>query len=237
MYILIQKPYFFGVIIVLLFGRAAFSEKTVPYDPTLTAGTICTVEIAKLRPTQFAVGKWEVEKRAEKIAQLKPKKLEEYLADHEAAVVIGPLGVPYLVDGHHLCCALLKAKIRSTVEVKVQANLHRLDRNLFWEVMKDSGWVYLSDENGRGPFAPDRLPQSVTELADDPYRSLAWAVRERGGWNKSFFSYAEFRWAEFFRPRVKILDRSSFEQAVVEALNLCHQPEAKDLPGYIPPEK
>jgi len=226
-----------GLILVLLLCRAAFAEQVIPYDSNLAAGTVCTVEIAKLRPTQFAVGEWEVEKRAEKIAQLKPKKLEEYLGNHQPVVVIGPQGIPYVIDGHHLCCALLKAGIRTTVEVKVEANLHRLDTALFWDVMKDSGWVYLYDEKGRGPFAPDRLPKSVAELADDPYRSLAWAVCERGGWDKSNSSFAEFRWAEFFRSRVRIDDRSGFGKAVAEALDLCHRPEAKALPGYIPPEK
>jgi len=220
---------------LLLSAQVVFASETVPYDPALPAGTLCSVEIAKVRPTQFAVGKWEVDRRAEHIARLKPQKLQAYLEEHRASIVIGPQGVPYLTDGHHLCGALLKSKVRSTVDAKVAANLSHLTPEAFWTVMKGKGWAYLYDENGRGPLEPDRLPKTVADLADDPYRSLAWAVRERGGWEKSLSSFAEFQWAIFFRSRIKIENRpGGFEKAVEEALKISHTPEAKDLPGYVP---
>jgi hypothetical protein len=47
----------------------------VSFDPNLPAHSMCTVEIAILRPTQSAVGMKEVEIRAEKISQMNAKEL------------------------------------------------------------------------------------------------------------------------------------------------------------------
>lgn len=225
--------YIFGLI--LLFAPQAFTDEPVPFDPTLPADTICKVEIAKVRPTQFAVGKWEVDRRLDKITKMNSKKFNEYMKDHQATIVIGPEGTPYLTDGHHLCSALDKSKLSTTVEAKVAVNLSRLSPDLFWTTMKDNGWTYLYDEKGDGPLEINKLPKTVAELADDPYRSLAWAVRERGGWNKSPSSFAEFQWAQFYRKRIAI-DKGpgGFEKAVEEAIKLSHSPDAKDLPGYTP---
>jgi hypothetical protein len=219
----------------LLIAQVVFASETAPYDPALPAGSLCSVEIAKVRPTQFTVGKWEVDRRAEHIAGLKPIKLQAYLEEHRSTIVIGPQGVPYLIDGHHLCSTLMKSKVRSTVDAKVAANLRNLAPAEFWTAMKKNDWVYLYDEKGRGPLETDRLPKTVADLADDPYRSLAWAVRDRGGWEKSPSSFAEFQWATFFRSRIKIENRpGGMEKAVEEALKISHSPEAKNLPGYVP---
>src|SRR3974390_2934691 len=79
------------------------------FDPSLPAGSFCRVPIEKLRPTQFAVGYWEVDRRATSIAHKSRTELDSYLKQHLALLVIGPGGEPYLVDGHHLCMAMLKA--------------------------------------------------------------------------------------------------------------------------------
>jgi hypothetical protein len=219
----------------LLLSAIAAAADAVPYSPDLPAGAICTVSIDRLHPTQFAVGKWEVERRAENIARKKAKALKRYLDEHQAKIVIGPRGVPYLIDGHHLSLALLKAKVATTVDARVEANWHELKPEEFWERMKQTKRVYLY-RCGKGPFSPTQLPTGVAELADDPYRSLAWAVKERGGIKKSPVSFSEFEWADFFRSRIAIGNTpDSFERAITAALQLCHSPEAKNLPGHIPP--
>jgi len=38
----------------------------------------------------------------------------------------------------------------------------------------------------------------------DPYRSLAWIMREHHGYLKSNAPFSEFRWADFFRKRVLV---------------------------------
>ena len=209
--------------------------RIVGFNPALPAGSYCRVPIEKVHPTQFAVGYWEVEQRAATIARLSPKKLEVYLREHMAWLVIGPGGEPYLIDGHHLCMAMLKSGKGKTVEALVVANWRSLPVAEFWAKMKENKRVYLYDNRGRGPLEVEQLPKKVTELTDDPYRSLAWAVRDRGGYQKTTVSFSEFQWANYFRKRIEIGPRpKDFEKAVKEALKICHSAEAKNLPGYRP---
>ena len=211
------------------------AQEIVPYDVALPAKSICQVPIAKLHPTQFAVGYREVDERAEQIVHKSPKKLKAYVEEHLPLIVIGPGGQPYLIDGHHLALALLKAHVATNVEVRVEANLRDLSPAEFWKKMKERGWVYLYDKRGQGPLEVEKLPMTVNELTDDPYRALAWAVRKRGGLEKTTDSFAEFKWANFFRSRVPIgSEPGDFERAVEAALKISHSPEAKDLPGYEP---
>jgi hypothetical protein len=47
--------------------------------------------------------------------------------------------------------------------------------------------------------------------------------------------FAEFRWAQYFRKRLKTYPtRADFEKAVLEAVRIVHAPAAKRLPGYRP---
>jgi hypothetical protein len=205
----------------------------VPYDPVLPAKSLCQVAIARLRPTQFAVGYREVDERAKQIAQKSPKKLKAYVEERLPLIVIGPGDQPYLIDGHHLALALLKARVTSSVEVRVEANWRHLSPAEFWTKMKEHGWVYLYNNRGQGPLDVEKLPKTVTELTDDPYRALAWAVRKRGGLDKTHGSFDEFKWANFFRSRVPIGSQpGDFDRAVEAALKISHSPEARDLPGY-----
>ena len=41
-------------------------------------------------------------------------------------------------------------------------------------------WLY--NERNVGPLHPNLLPTNLTRLANNPYRSLAWAVRNNGGY-------------------------------------------------------
>jgi hypothetical protein len=71
----------------------------------------------------------------------------------------------------------------------------------FWEVnhraadIARQSRMNLDNHRGRGPLDVEQLPQKVTGLTDDPYRSLAWAVRKRGGFQKTTASFSEFQWA------------------------------------------
>jgi hypothetical protein len=193
------------------------------------------VPIELLRPTQFCVGFWEIDRRAESIVHKSPRKLRAYLEEHLAEIVIGPGGLPYLVDGHHLAVILLKTHLSDSVDAKVRANWRDLQRAEFWERMKQHGWLYLYDGQGRGPLDPQKLPTKVTQMSDDPYRSLAWAVRKQAGFDKTPASYSEFQWANFFRKRVPLgKGEEGFLQAIETARRLSHSAEAKDLPGYEP---
>jgi hypothetical protein len=209
------------------------AEDLPAFEATLPPGSHCLVEIEKLHPTQCAVGYYEVDQRGAKIAEKSPKKLKSYITAHLPLVVIGPGGVPYLVDGHHLCMALRKFHLADRVEARVEANWRDLDPKSFWMAMRKRGWVYPFDNQGRGPIDPQKLPQKIADMTDDPYRSLAWAVRKRDGYEKTLDSYAEFQWANFLRTRVTIgKSADGFDRAIKHALKIIHSPEAKKLPGY-----
>jgi hypothetical protein len=80
--------------------------------------------------------------------------------------------------------------------------------------------------------------QAAERLKDDPYRSLAGEVRKAGGYAKDAAPYAEFLWADFFRPLFRKSDlRSSGgqglpESLVTEAVALARNPKAQFLPGW-----
>ena len=105
----------------------------------------------------------------------------------------------------------------------------------FWVVMDHHQWVHPYDARGRRRPVKE-LPQSLEELVDDPYRSLAGEVRNAGGYPKDATPFAEFLWADFFRRRIAArVVMQHPDEALRMALNLCHTPEAAHLPGWTGP--
>ena len=94
----------------------------------------------------------------------------------------------------------------------------------------------------------------------DPYRSLAWIVRDKHGYLKNDTPFSEFKWANFFRTRIlpgqdlpagkRTFDEFTFEvdkhgklvinddgkEIIDECMFLAASPEARGLPGYRGPE-
>jgi hypothetical protein len=223
-----------ALLVGLLLGATAFAADPVPFAAALPPQTHCEVAIALLRPTQFSVGQKEVEMRAAKLRKLTAGALAEYLDKHIAPIVVGPGGEPYLLDHHHLARAILLAGIPAKMPAEVKENWSQLSEPEFWAKMKAAHWLYLYDETGKGPLEPVALPRTIGKMRDDPYRSLVWLVRKRGGLDKSSEPFSEFVWANFFRTRVKFTGAElGSEPTIQSALALAHSPEAKDLPGYV----
>lgn len=206
-------------------GYATFSAQ-------LPAGSRCLIDVHLLHPTQLAVGLHEIRLRAERVRRMKPDKQERYLRSKEVPVVIGPGGVPFILDHHHLARLLLDTGLRAHAYAIVRANWGALPPEEFWKRMGENHWFYPYDENGKGPLPPTALPKTVAELKDDPYRSLAWLVRERGGFAKTTAPFAEFRWADFFRAHISATELVNWEAATATAFRLAASPEASALPGY-----
>ena len=186
-----------------------------------------------LRPTQFAVGMREVETKTAKLRKLGHSDRQDYLRSHPVPLVIAPGGEKFLIDHHHLVRAAWEAGVEEVI-IEIKADLSKLSETQFWAHMEHEGWVYLHDQFGKGPHSPELLPDDVRGLADDPFRSLAWALRDKKGFDKSPTPFCEFRWAEFLRKHTACSPRKiGFDNALNEALKLCHKPEAKVLPGYI----
>jgi len=207
----------------------------VAFSTNLPDGAKCVVDVHQLRPTQFAVGMKEVQMR---VAKLRKKELsaalDRYLLKKIMPIVIGPGGVPFVLDHHHLARVLLEAGGRTTLYAEVRANWSHATQSEFWARMKEKNWLYLYDESGRGPLTPDQLPKTIAEMRDDPYRSLAWIVRDKGGYRDTDELFAEFQWANYFRTRIPVETvRNDFDMAVEDAMKLTSSREAEKLPGYV----
>ena len=188
--------------------------------------------VLSLRPTQFAIGMLEVEIKSSQIQKLKGSRLANFLEAHPVPVIRAPGEGLYLIDHHHLVRACWESGIRK-VHVEVREDFSTLLEAQFWRKMSRLRWLYLHDQFGKGPHGPALLPLDVRGLADDPYRSLAWALREAQGFRKTKKPFCEFSWASFLRKHIRIHPaRIGFEKALVHALALCHKAEAKRLPGY-----
>ncbi len=54
------------------------------------------------------------------------------------------------------------------MEARVEANWRTLSAAEFWSQMRGSNYVYLFDNQGRGPLGVTQLPKRIGDLADDP---------------------------------------------------------------------
>jgi len=186
-------------------------------------------EIASLRPTQMTVGYREValKRTAWRAAG---EHGPEFLGRHMIPVVLGPRGRPWLIDHHHLALALHEEG-QSHVLTSVVADLSHLKRAEFLTVMDNRSWLHPFDANGQRH--PDhKLPKRIEKLADDPYRSLAGALRRAGGYAKSDAPFAEFLWADFLRRRVSPKKLDDIDAATEAALKLARSRQATHLPGW-----
>jgi hypothetical protein len=196
----------------------------------LNKGTVCVAALNELHPTQLSIGVDEVSAKRIKLKDMGDDKLEEYLLKekHQIPIVVGPGGVLYMTDHHHLMSAIWKENLRATrgVYAVVKENVAAVGEDEFWKKMKENHWMYLVDSKGKDREARE-LPATLGGLDDDPYRSLAYAVREQGGFCKAG-EFAEFAWGEFFRSNgVKSGD-------VCAAKAMACSESAKKIPGYKP---
>ncbi len=169
------------------------------------------VAIADLRPTQITVGMREVGAMQERWRARPAKKEQAFLgrALHEQG--------------------------QRDVLVTVIAKLDRLERDQFWFVLDNRGWMHPFDENGRRRHHGD-IPKSVADLVDDPFRSLAGELRRGGGFAKDTTPFSEFLWADFLRRRITPKQvKRDFEKSLAKALQLAKSEEANYLPGWCGP--
>lgn len=205
------------------------------------------IEASAVRPTQFVVGFREIEDRKRQLKRLSkdPNDLKDYLKKKAGAVVRAPDGNLYLIDGHHLAKAMVDLQLDAKMRVKVAADWSKLQANeplpkrmqAFWQKMEAGKLVYTVDEHGKKHAAQDLAALTkIASLRDDPYRSLAWYVRDRGGFENLTMPFQEFLWADFFRSRIEFDDTSDadFERAVQLGVKIAKSKEAAQagLPGY-----
>jgi hypothetical protein len=198
-------------------------------EPLLT-----TVAITDLRPTQITVGMREVKAKRKHWQDIGLKKGGRFLGSHMIPVILGPKKRNYVIDHHHLSLALHEEKVK-TVAVTVVANLSKLEPDEFWNVMDNRSWMHPFDDNGVRRHYKD-IPKSITELVDDPFRSLAGELRRSGGYAKDTTPFSEFIWAEFLRRRIKRKTvENDFDGSLEKALQLAKSMDANYLPGWCGP--
>lgn len=195
---------------------------------TIPVHAKCEIALDALRPTQPAIGMIQVEERAARMAQ----EIDgaQYTSKWAIPVVQAPDGAFYLTDGHHLASVLTRIGAKKmTVEI-----IHRFDNpSTFWDEMQARHWVYLFDTHGN-PITPAALPSRLTNLADDPYRTLAGYAEDAGFFKKTSAYFMEFQWARYFGSRMdwQPINRLNLLAALQTAEKLACQSEARDLPGY-----
>jgi hypothetical protein len=149
-------------------------------------------------------------------------------------VILGPKQRHYVIDHHHLARALHDEGVKD-VAVSVFANLGRLKVDEFWTFLDNRSWMHPYDAKGERRHYTD-IPKTVTELVDDPFRSLAGELRRAGGFSKDTTPFSEFLWADFLRRRIKrkLVERD-FERALAKGLQLAKSEIAGYLPGWCGP--
>ncbi|MGB6604599.1 MAG: ParB-like protein [Steroidobacteraceae bacterium] len=194
-------------------------------------GKLHEVEIHRLRPTQVTVGLIEVRDKRARLDALKKKEQRDFMEAHPIPGVWGPDGKLYITDHHHLGRAASEANVE-TGFFFIEGDFSKCPIAQFWPKMSQNQWAHPVDRNGK-PCGFESIPDHLEKLIDDPYRSLAGYVRDAGGYDKTPTAFAEFQWADFFRPRVRIgPTRADFNNCVPGAVKLAASPEAAKLPGY-----
>jgi hypothetical protein len=192
------------------------------------------ISLAELRPTQITVGMREVREKRKRWQESESRKGAEFLGKHMIPVILGPKDRHYVIDHHHLGRALMDDGV-DHILVSVVADLRKLEKDAFWIFLDNRGWMHPFDDAGQRRGYQD-IPKSLSDLVDDPFRSLAGELRQAGGYAKDTTPFSEFLWADFLRRRIKRkLVEDDFPQALEKALEFAKGEATDFLPGWCGP--
>ena len=209
----------------MLFAHGVLKTRPLP-RPDLA-------HIADLHPTQMTLGLREVAQKRLRWRSRIRKAGQRGAPRLVAPVVRGPAGVLYLIDRHHLVRAVEEEGVHEVL-IRPIADFTALQPDDFWRALDARGLCHPYDADGRRR-AFGEIPAAISALLDDPYRSLASALRRAGGFAKKSTPFSEFAWADFLRRRVSSEALGAdFEGALGQALMLARSPAARGLPGWMP---
>ncbi len=201
---------------------------------SITEARLVPTGILDLRPLQMTAGFIEVDKRREIWRPKLKKDPRKFLQRHLVETILGPEDSTFFADGHHMLRGLYKDKV-DRVFTMASLDYRKLSWDEFWFIMDWKGLVFPYDRHGKRRDYED-IPKTVADLKDDPFRSLAWDLRHKGGYAKDVQRFAEFVWADFLRRRIsRELVRKNFSQASMRAYELAKSSEASHLPGWCGP--
>jgi hypothetical protein len=151
----------------------------------------------------------------------------------------GDLPTIWLIDGHHLSTVFSELGYKFILG-KVAYNYSNLSFDEFEQNMIQNklAWLQYYKSGAAQPTKIgliDLAGKSPADLGDDPFRSLAWAVKAAGGIKESDAPFQQFYWSDFFRKLFTEAQlKKDWEGCVKKATDLAHSDAAKDLIGYIP---
>jgi hypothetical protein len=192
--------------------------------------SLANVRLARLRPTQLTVGYIEVTLKAREWARC-PRRSAG--SPRTACIPGGARAQPntFIIDHHHLGIALIDEGIKDVV-VAVLDDLSWLETPVFWRTMEYRSWSHPYDRRGRRCDYGD-MPRRLTQLEDDPYRSLAGLVRRAGGYAKDSGAIRRVPVGGLFPPAgLGAADQARASARHALGLRLAHSSEARYLPGW-----
>ncbi|SAK65933.1 chromosome partitioning protein ParB [Caballeronia temeraria] len=190
------------------------------------------LRIDHLHPTQVTHGERQIRQKVADYRALNAHELDMAIAAKPIAIVLGPACEPYVIDHHHVACALARIDVQDLPFVLLR-DLSSMSRANFWLTLENEAWVYPYDENGRRIAFKD-MPVHMWDAVDDAFRSLAAFVRDAGGYEKTDVPLADFRWANFFRAQLPHpVDDTQFDALLERALDLARSDAAAGLPGFL----
>lgn len=191
-----------------------------------TEKNLCHIPLEEMHPAQPSVGMLAVmakrDKFMKKIAKdyknKDTKKIDEYFEEsgHWVPLAIGPTGKFYIADRHHLSTgfyyALKEMKGDTNYKMKAYVKKHyswddvgkKDDWDGFWNKMNQEGMAYLQDyQDGQWVTLNGQQMnkiEHVSQLSDNPYRTLSRWVRNGNGYVKPVTGamyFMEFFWGAY----------------------------------------
>eukprot|EP00053_Salpingoeca_punica_P017014 m.162670 g.162670 ORF g.162670 m.162670 type:complete len:320 (-) comp17094_c0_seq3:306-1265(-) len=204
----------------------------------------CSISVMDVVSTQALLGMQEVICKRAFVDTASDKDLEKFVLDHIAPAAIGPDGI-YIMDHHHDFTAIATSSISSSNKVgvvNILADWSNLSKPQFYAQMLQNRYMWLYDEKGYAPLSPALIPRSLLQLINYPYRSLAWMVRNNGGYGKTPTPFSDFLWSQFFAannllpstPCPGDLDAWTLCQAQPFDLDSCYGDEPDYLAAALP---
>ncbi|CAL8480654.1 ParB-like protein [Caballeronia sp. S22] len=189
------------------------------------------LKIDRLHPTQMTHGERQIRKKEAAYRALNSHDLEMAIAEKPIAIVLGPGDEPFVIDHHHVTCALSRIGVKRVPYVLL-GDFSSLSPAEFWLTLENRSWVYPYDAaRRRVPFRD--MPPRMWDAVDDEFRSLAAIVRAAGGYEKTDVPLADFRWADLFHAHFpQPQGDAEFDALLKPALEFARSAAAAGLPGF-----
>jgi hypothetical protein len=205
-----------------------------PLPPPDPRQELLKVAIADLQPTQMCVGLAEVRSRQTDFALETADQRLLYLRGKPVPLVRGRDHSLWMVDRHHRLRGLIELDPEAMAYGYVVLDLPDAEPAVVLAELQARGWLYLYDGRGHGPLASASLPDRLSGLQDDPYRSLVWKLKKEGMIEPApLIPFHEFRWGAWLRRRpLPPFSSEHLTPALATARSLVRSRAASHLAGW-----